>query len=96
LRGTESAAPDEIPARGRHDLSSKDDGGGTYDGQIGRANLHLDDGSTDQGHDLGFVPLAEAARIAAANDGELDVDGPTREQSDEPPRRSFLDRLRGR
>jgi hypothetical protein len=75
-------------------FKSDDDGDGTYDGQIGHAYLHLDDGSTgDEGRDLGFITLAEAAKIAKEHDVELDVDGPTREQWDRPARRSFVDRL---
>ena len=78
-------------------FKSEDDGDGTYNGQIGHAYLHLDDGSTgDEGRDLGFVTLAEARRIAADFDAELDIDGPTREQWDGLPRRSLLDRLLGR
>jgi hypothetical protein len=75
-------------------FKSSDDGDGTYDGQIGHAYLHLDDGSTgDEGRDLGFITLAEAAKIAEEHDIALDVDGPTREEWDRPPRRSFVDRL---
>ena len=78
-------------------FKSEDDGDGTYDGQIGHAYLELDDGSTgDEGRDLGFITLAEATKIAVEHDAELDLDGPTREQWDEPPRRSFLERLFGR
>ena len=77
-------------------VKSEDDGDGTYDGQIGHPYLHLDDSSTgDEGRDLGFITLVEAAKIAAKHDADLDVDGPTREQWDEPPR-SLLDRLLGR
>jgi hypothetical protein len=78
-------------------FKSEDDGDGTYGGQIGHAHLHLDDGSTgDEGRDLGFISLQEATDIARRNDAELDVDGPTPEEWDEPPRRSLLDRLLGR
>jgi len=78
-------------------FKSEDEGDGTYDGQIGRAYLHLDDGSTgDEGRDLGFITLAKAARIAVEHDAELDVDGTTPAQWDAPPRRSFLARLVGR
>ena len=57
----------------------------------------MDDGSTgDEGRDLGFITLVEATRIAAEYHAELDVDGPTREEWDAPPHRSFLDRLLGR
>ena len=78
-------------------FKSEDDGDGTYDGQIGHAYLHLDDGSTgDEGRDLGFIALKEAAEIARRHEAELDVDGPTREEWDAPPRRSFMDRLLGR
>jgi hypothetical protein len=80
-------------------FKSEDDGDGTYDGQIGHAYLHLDDGSTgDEGRDLGFITFAAAAGIAREQDAELDVDGPTRQEWDEitePPRRSFLSRLLG-
>jgi hypothetical protein len=78
-------------------FKSEDDGDGTYDGQIGHAYLHLDDGSTgDEGRDLGFVKLARAAKIAEEYDAELDVDGPTREEWARTPRRSFAERLLGR
>ena len=78
-------------------FKSEDDGDGTYDGQLGHAYLHLDDGSTDdEGQDLGFIALREAAEIARRHEAELDVDGPTREEWDVPPRRSFMDRLLGR
>jgi hypothetical protein len=49
--------------------------------------------------DEGFITLAKATEVAREHGVELDVDGPTREewdQLDAPPRRSFLDRLRGR
>jgi len=62
-------------------FKSEDEGDGTYDGQIGRAYLHLDDGSTgDEGRDLGFITLGQAAKIAIERDAELDVDGPTAAQ----------------
>ena len=78
-------------------FKSEDDGDGTYEGQIGHAYLHLDDGSTgDEGRDLGFITLVEATKIAGEHDAELDVDGPTREEWSAPPRRSFLDRLLSR
>jgi hypothetical protein len=78
-------------------FKSEDDGDGTYDGQIGHAYLHLDDGSTgDEGRDFGFITLAKAAEIGEEHDAELDADGPTREEWDRPARRSFLDRLRRR
>ena len=78
-------------------FKSEDEGDGTYDGQVGRAYLDLDDGSTgDEGRDLGFITLAKAARIAVEHDAELDVDGPTPAQWDAPPGRSFLARLVGR
>jgi len=78
-------------------FKSEDDGDGTFDGQIGHAYLHLDDGSTgDEGRDLGFITLTQAAKLAQEHDAELDVDGPTREEWDRPPHRSFLDRLLGR
>jgi hypothetical protein len=78
-------------------FKSEDDGDGTYDGQIGHAYLHLDDGSTgDEGRDLGFITLTAAAEIARRHDAELDVDGPTREEWGAPPRRSLFDRLLGR
>jgi hypothetical protein len=76
----------------------RDDGDGSYDGQIGHAYLHLDDGSTgDEGRDLGFITLAATAEIARKHDAELDADGPTREEWEitEPPRRSFFNRLLG-
>ena len=76
-------------------FKSEDDGDGTYDGQIGHAYLHLDDGSTgDEGRDLGFITLTAATHVAGEHGAELDVDGPTREEWDEePPPRSFLSRL---
>jgi len=78
-------------------FKSEDEGDGTYDGQIGRAYLHLDDGSTaDEGRDLGFITLGQAAKIAIERDAELDVDGPTAAQWDESRRRSFFARLVGR
>ena len=50
-------------------FKSEDEGDGTYDGQIGRAYLHLDDGSTaDEGRDLGFITLGQAAKIAIERD----------------------------
>jgi hypothetical protein len=78
-------------------FKSEDDGDGTYDGQIGHAYLHLDDGSTgDEGRDLGFITLIEATEVARQHGAELDVDGPTRDQWDAPARRSLVDRLLGR
>jgi len=78
-------------------FESEDEGDGTYDSQIGHAYLLLDDGSTgDEGRELGFITLTEAATIAAEHDAELDVDGPTREEWDRrSPHRSFLSRLLG-
>ena len=57
----------------------------------------LDDGSTgDEGRELGFITLTEAATIAAEHDAELDVDGPSREEwNRRSPHRSFLSRLLG-
>jgi hypothetical protein len=64
-------------------FKSEDDGDGTYEGQIGHAYLHLDDGSTgDEGRDLGFITLTAAAEIAKRQGAELDIDGPTREEWD--------------
>jgi hypothetical protein len=81
-------------------FKSDDEGDKPYDSHLGHAYLHLDDGSTgDEGRDLGWITLEEAARIARSHHAELDVDGPTREEweaLDAPPRRSFLDRLFGR
>jgi hypothetical protein len=78
-------------------FKSEDDGDGTYDGQVGHVYLHLDDGSTgDEGRDLGFITLAEAANLAQDHAAELDVDGPTREEWNRPPKRSFVNRLLGR
>jgi hypothetical protein len=78
-------------------FKSEDDGEGTYDGQIGHAYLHKDDGSTgDEGLDLGWISLAAAAEVAREHGAELDVDGPSREDWDalgEPPRPSLLSRL---
>jgi len=43
-------------------FESEDEGDGTYDSQIGHAYLLLDDGSTgDEGRELGFITLTEAA-----------------------------------
>jgi hypothetical protein len=57
-------------------FKSEDDGDGTYEGQIGHAYLHLDDGSTgDEGRDLGFITLTAAAEIAKRQGAELDIDG---------------------
>jgi len=79
-------------------FKAEDEGDGTYDGQIGHAYLHLDDdASEDKEQDLGFITLAEAARIARENGVELDVDGPSREEwdrlDDSGARPSVLDRL---
>jgi hypothetical protein len=64
-------------------FKSEDDGDGTYDGQIGHAYLHLDDGSTgDEGRDLVFIALRDAAQVARRHGAELDIDGPTREEWD--------------
>ena len=64
-------------------FKSEDDGDGTYEGQVGHAYLHLDDGSTrDEGRDLGFITLTAATEIAQDHDAEVDVDGPTREEWD--------------
>ena len=64
-------------------FKSEDDGDGTYDGQIGHAYLHLDDGSTgDEGRDLGFITLTAAVEIARRHGIEVDIDGPTREEWD--------------
>ena len=81
-------------------FKSEDEGDGTYDGQIGRTYLHLDEDLSEEAEqDLGFITLAKAAEIARDHDAELDVDGPTRREwdaLDEAPRRSFFDRLLGR
>jgi hypothetical protein len=81
-------------------FKSEDEGDGTYDGQIGRTYLHLDEDLSEEAEqDLGFITLAKAAEIARDHDAELDVDGPTREEwdaLDEAPRRSLFDRLLGR
>jgi hypothetical protein len=80
-------------------FKSKDDGDGTYDGQIGHAYLHLDDDPPDfEGRELGFITLAEAAKIAREHGADLDVDGPTRKEWEKAtqPSRSFLSRLLGR
>jgi hypothetical protein len=62
-------------------FKSEDDGDGTYEGQIGHAYLHLDDGSTgDDGSELGFITLARAREIAKEHGVELDVDGPAEEE----------------
>jgi hypothetical protein len=81
-------------------FKSEDDGDGTYDGQIGHAYLHPDEGHAEQAEqDLGFITLAKAAEIARDRRADLDVDGPTREEwdaSDDPRQRSFFGRLFGR
>lgn len=80
-------------------FKSKDDGDGTYEGQIGLAYLHLDaDPPESEGRELGFISLAEASEIARQHDAELDVDGPTREDWEKAgeSRRSLLSRLFGR
>ena len=80
-------------------FKSKDDGDGTYDGQIGHAYLHLDDDPpASGGRQLGFITLAEASEIARQHDAELDVDGPARDDWEKAsqPRRSRLSRLFGR
>lgn len=75
----------------------EDEGDGTYDGQIGHAYLHKEDGSTgEEGRDLGFITFAAAAAIAREYGAELDVDGVSREDWDAPERRSLLSRLLGR
>jgi hypothetical protein len=64
-------------------FKSEDDGDGTYDGQIGHAYLHLDDGSNgDEGRDLGFITLTDAAQVARQHGAGLDIDGPAREEWD--------------
>ena len=64
-------------------FKSEDDGDGTYEGQVGHAYLHLDDGSTgDEGTDLGFITLTEATKIAHEHGVDVDIDGPTREEWD--------------
>ena len=77
----------------------EDEGDGTYDGQIGHAYLHKDDGSTgDEGRELGWITLAAAAEIAREQGAELDVDGPSRAdwEAGFERRRSLLGRLFGR
>ena len=65
-------------------FKSEDDGDGTYEGQIGHAFLHLDDGSIgDEGRDVGFVTLRVARELASRHGAELDIDGPTPEQWDD-------------
>jgi hypothetical protein len=80
-------------------FKSRDEGDGTYDGQIGHAYLHLDDDPPDsEGRELGFITLTEAAEIAREHGVELDVDGPSREDWEKAGelRGSFLSRLLGR
>jgi hypothetical protein len=77
-------------------FKSRDDGDGTYDGQIGHAYLHLDDDPPEsEGREPGFITLTEAAEVAREHGVELDVDGPSREDWEKAPqpRRSFLSRL---
>ena len=80
-------------------FKSRDEGDGTYEGQIGHAYLHLeDDPPESEGRELGFITLTEATGIARKHGVELDVDGPTREDWEKAgePRRSLLSRLLGR
>jgi hypothetical protein len=80
-------------------FKSRDEGDGTYDGQVGHAYLHRDDDPPEsEGRELGFITLAEAAEIAREQGVELDVDGPTRAEWEKAtgPQRSFLGRLLGR
>ena len=81
-------------------FKSEDEGDGTYDGQIGRAYLHLDEDMSEEAErDLGFITLAKATELAREHGAELDVDGPTREEwdaLDEAPQRSLFGRLFGR
>ena len=64
-------------------FKSEDDGDGTYEGQVGHAYLHLDDGSTgDEGRDLGSITLTAATEIVRRHDVQVDIDGPTREEWD--------------
>ena len=80
-------------------FKSRDEGDGTYEGQIGHAYLHLDDDASEsEGRESGFITLSEATEIARKHGVELDVDGPTREDWEKSgePRRSFLSRLLGR
>ena len=79
-------------------FTSEDDGDGTFEGQLGRARLRLDDGSTgDEGRDLGLVTLATAIRIADEHAAGLDLDGIARSEWDfVVRRRSLLGRLLSR
>lgn len=80
-------------------FKSRDEGDGTYDGQIGHAYLHLDDDPPEsEGRELGFITLSRAAEIAQEHGVEFDVDGPSREAWEKAgqPHRSFLSRLLGR
>jgi hypothetical protein len=64
-------------------FKSEEDGDGTYEGQLGRAYLHLDDGSTgDDGRYLGFITLTEATQTANDHDANVDIEGPTRAEWD--------------
>jgi hypothetical protein len=54
-------------------FKSRDEGDGTYDGQIGHAYLHLDDDAPEsEGRELGFITLAEAAEIARQHEVDLE------------------------
>jgi hypothetical protein len=80
-------------------FKSRDDGDGTYDGQIGHAYLHLDDDPPEsEGRELGFITLTEAAELARQYGVDLGVDGPSRKDWEKAgePRRSSLSRLLGR
>jgi hypothetical protein len=80
-------------------FKSRDEGDGTYDGQVGHTYLHLDDDPPEsEGRELGFITLAEAAEIARQHEVDLDVGGPTRQDWERAtqPKGSFLSRLLGR
>lgn len=79
-------------------FTSEDDGDGTFEGQIGRARLRLDDGSTGaDGRDLGLITLAAAIQIADEHAAGLDLDGMARNEWDfVVRRRSLLSRLLSR
>jgi hypothetical protein len=70
-------------------FKSRDEGDGTYDGQVGHAYLHLDDDPPEsEGREVGFITLAEAAEFARQHVVDLDVDGPRAKTGRERPNRS--------
>jgi hypothetical protein len=72
-----------VPCVGAVYFKPEDEGDGSYENQLGRAYLHLDDGSTgDEGRELGWMTLAAASQVAREHGAQLDVDGPSRDEWD--------------